>query len=87
MGGCDESPEQWVRMVRLAEEFRVVLGRDIERVVREFDHLDEAVIRRGSRENKPGGGVLFPEVIVEFIPVAVAFVDDVGAATDWILRT
>lgn len=47
----DESAEERMRTVRTGFEFRMRLGRDEERMILEFHHLDDAVIRREADRN------------------------------------
>ncbi len=45
MCGGDEAFEQRMRLMRLAQKFRVELARDKERMVFEFDHFHELAVR------------------------------------------
>ena len=76
MRGGDETFEQRVRLVWLAQKFRVELARDVERMIFEFDDLNEFAVRRRAAENEAGFFKFFAVIIVELVTVTVAFVDD-----------
>jgi hypothetical protein len=42
--GGDETFEEWMRLVGLAQEFRVELAREVERMAFEFDDFDEFAV-------------------------------------------
>ena len=48
------------------------LSADKERVIREFDHLHEAVVRRDARNDHAVLAQLLPEVVVDFVPVSMS---------------
>ena len=76
MRGGDEALEQRVRLVRLAQKFRMKLARDEKRMVLEFNDLDQLAVRRKTTENESGLLEFFAVVVVELVAVAVALVDD-----------
>lgn len=45
VGGSDETAKQRVWFVRLAMKLRMKLARDEERMIGQFDHLDQLPIR------------------------------------------
>src|SRR5688500_17135070 len=76
-----ELAEQRRRAVRARLELGVVLRVDEERVVVDLDHLDEALVRRGARDDQPGGLEPAAQEVVDLVAVAVALVDH-GLAVD-----
>src|SRR5687768_7017474 len=72
----NESTEQRMRCIRLAQEFRVKLACHKERMILQLDNLDQFSVRRRAAENKTGFLVLSPIGIVEFIAVTMAFIDE-----------
>ena len=81
-GGTDELAEQRLRARRARVELGVELRGDEERVVRQLDDLDEALVRRGAAHHEPL--VLDPatEHVVDLVAMAVALVDDGLAVED-----
>jgi len=75
----DESFEEWVRLIRFAEEFRMILAGDEEGMIFEFDDFDEFSVRARAAEEEPGFFELCTVFVIEFVTVTVAFVDDKGA--------
>ena len=74
--GGDEALEQRMRLVRLAQKFRMELAGDEKRMVLQLDDFDQFAVRRKAAENKAGLLEFFAVGVVEFVAVAVAFVDD-----------
>ena len=74
--GGDETFEQRMRLVRLALEFRMKLARDKKWMVFQFDDLDEFAVGRIAAENKSGFLEFFAVGVVEFVAMAMAFVND-----------
>ena len=74
--GGDEAFEQRMRLVRLALKFRMELARHEKRMVFQFDDLDEFAVGRIAAENEPGFLKFFAVGVVEFVAMAMAFVDD-----------
>jgi len=70
-----ETFEQWMRLVRLAEKFRVELAGNEKRMVFQLDHLHQFAVRRETTEYKTGIFKFFTVGVVEFITVAVALMD------------
>src|SRR5688500_8975614 len=68
-----------MRRVRLAEELGMELACDNERVIFEFNNLDQFAIGRRAAEDETGFFVLSAVGVVEFIAVPVALVDQEGA--------
>ena len=52
--GGDKTLEQRMRLVRLAQELRMILACQKERMVLEFDHFDELAIGRIAAEHEAG---------------------------------
>src|ERR1039458_9158558 len=73
--GGYETLEQRMRLVRLAQKLRVKLARNEKRMVLEFDDFHELAVGRQAAENKPGLFKFLAVGVVEFVAVAVAFVD------------
>ena len=75
-GRLHERGEQRVRAVGAALELGVGLGADEERVTRQLDELDQAVVGRGARADQPR--LLEPAavLVVHLVAVPVALVDD-----------
>src|SRR4051794_10523957 len=79
MARFDESGEQRVRLERLRLELGMELHRDVIRMRRQLDHLDELPIERASDDLESFlGDRLFVET-VELETVTMALFDDVGA--------
>jgi len=79
VGGGDEAFEKWVRLMRFAVEFRVELARDEEGMFRYFDDFDQFAVRCVAAEGETGFFEFFAVGIVEFVAMAVPFVDDESA--------
>lgn len=73
--GGDETLEQRMRLVRLAQKLRVKLARDEKRMVLEFNDFDQLAVGRQAAEHEPGLLEFFTVGVVEFVAVTVAFVD------------
>src|SRR5450432_4211834 len=74
--GGDEALEQRVRLVWLAQKFRMELARNEERMIRQFDDFHKLAVRRKTAENEPGLLEFFAIGVVEFVAVTVTFIDD-----------
>ena len=74
--GGDETLEQRVRLVRFAQKFRMKLARQEKWMVFQFDHFDQFSVGRIAAQNESGFLEFFAVGVVEFVAVAVAFVDD-----------
>ena len=72
----DKTLEQRVRLVRLALELRMKLARDEKRMPGQLDDFHQLAIRGKAAEHKTGLLEFFTVGVVEFIPMAVPFVDD-----------
>ena len=79
MGSGDEAFEEWVRLMRFAVEFGMELAGDEEGMFREFDNLDELAVGRVAAESKTGFFKFLAVSVVEFVTMAMAFVDDESA--------
>src|SRR5262249_49445476 len=66
MRGRDEAFEERMRLVRLAQEFRMKLACEEIGMVVQFDHFHEFAIGRIAAENEAGFLELFPISIIEF---------------------
>src|SRR5450759_5249327 len=80
-----------MRLVRLAEKFRMELAGDKERMVRQFDDFHEFAVGRETAENEARLLEAFAVGVVEFVAVPVALDDDecavsccaFGPITNW----
>src|ERR1051326_6240983 len=79
VGGADEAFEQGMGLVGFAAELGMELGGDEERVVGQFDDLDEFAVGGGAAEDEIGLFELVAVGVVELVAVAVPFIDDEGA--------
>src|SRR5438309_10209679 len=75
VGGADETPEQRMRLVRFAAKFGVKLAGDEERVIRQFNYLDQFAVRRRAAEDEVGLLEFVAVGVVEFVTVTMPFVD------------
>ena len=73
--GFHESFEEWMRPVRSGFEFRMCLCRNEPRMGRDFDHFDDAAVRRESAQRHSMFLQDVAVIVVHFIAVAVAFAD------------
>jgi len=76
MRGGDEAFEERVWLVRLAVEFRMELAGDEERMLWQFDDLDEFTIGRVAAESEVSLFKFFAISIIEFVAMAMALVYD-----------
>ena len=74
--GGDETLEQRMRLVRLAQEFRMELAGDEKRMVLQLDDFHQLAVRRQAAEHETGLLEFVAVGVVEFVAVTVAFVDD-----------
>src|ERR1039458_9003745 len=74
--GGDETLEQRVRLVRLAQKFGMKLARDEKRMIIQLDHLDQFSVGRIAAQNESGFLKFFAVGVVEFVTVTMPFVDD-----------
>src|ERR1043166_9518870 len=77
--GGDESLEKGMRLVRFALELGMKLAGDEERMILEFDDLDQFSVRRSAAKDKSGlfeGGAIG---VIEFVAMTMPFVDEEGA--------
>lgn len=72
--GGDEPFEQRMRLVRLAQELRMELARQKERVILQFDDFNQLSIRRVAAENKAGFLESVAVSIVELEAMPVTFI-------------
>src|SRR5690606_26146377 len=77
--GGDELAEQRVRAVGATLELWVRLGGDPERVIAQFDELDEALVGRRAAAHEPGLLEPRPELRIELVTVAVTLADHLFA--------
>ena len=75
MAGGDETPEQRVRLVRLAQKLGMKLAGQVERVILQLDHLDELAVGRGAAEDHAQALELLPKNVVELVAMTVALVN------------
>jgi hypothetical protein len=75
--GLDEAYEKGMSPAWGRGEFRMELAGQKPGVSRNFDGLDQFAIERGSAKFQPGRFQACLVMIVEFIPVAMTFRDDV----------
>ena len=76
MCGLDEARKQRMRPQRLRFELRMELDREVPRVARQLDDLDELAVDRAADDPQPlFGERLFVET-VELVPMPVPLVDD-----------
>ena len=76
MRGGNETFEQRVRHMRLAQKFRVELAGNEKRVVRDLNDFHQLAVRGQPAEGKAGLLEFFAVGIVEFVTMTVTFVDD-----------
>ena len=74
--GGDEAFEQRMRLVRLAHEFRVELARHKKGMVFQLDDFHQLAVGRKAAEHETGFLEFFAVAVVEFIAMAMAFIDD-----------
>src|SRR2546425_7679307 len=74
VAGGDETAEQRVRLVRLAEELGVKLAGQEEGMILQLDHLDQLAVGRRAAENHALALELLAVGIVEFVAMAMALV-------------
>src|SRR3954468_13551840 len=79
MARFDESGEQRVRLERLRLELGMELHRDVIRMRRQLDHLDELSVERSSDDLESFLGDRFLVETVELEAVTMTLFDDVGA--------
>ena len=79
MGCSDEAFEEGMRLVGFAVEFGMELARDEERMFCQFDDLDEFAVGRKAAEAEAGFFKFLAVGIIEFVAMAMAFVDDESA--------
>ena len=84
--GGNETFEQRMRLVRLAHEFRMELARDIKRMMGEFDDFHQLAVGRRAAENKASFLKFFAIRVIEFVAVAMTFLDDKGTVKGCRLR-
>src|ERR1035437_1402433 len=65
-----------MRLVRLAQKFRMELARDEKRMIFQLNHLDQFSVRRKAAENESGLLEFFAVAVVEFFTVTMALVND-----------
>ena len=73
----DEPGEQRMRRERLRLELRMELHRDVPRMRRQLDDLDELAVERAADDLQPVFGQRLLVEAVELVAVAVTLVDDV----------
>src|ERR1017187_512131 len=73
--GGDETLEERMRLGRVAQKLRGKLARNKKRMVLEFNDFHELAVGRQAAENKAGFFKFIAVGVVEFVAVAVAFVD------------
>jgi hypothetical protein len=73
--GGDEAFEKRMRLVRLAQKLRVKLAGDEKGMILEFNDFNQLAVGRQAAENKTGLFKFLAVGVVEFVAVAVAFVD------------
>ena len=74
MCGGDKALEERMRLVRLAQKFRMKLARHEERMIFQFNHLHQFAVRRQAAEHETGFLEFFAVNIVEFVAMAVTFI-------------
>src|SRR5437588_8380916 len=74
MSRGNEAFEEGMRLMRFAVEFGMELAGDKERVLGQFDNLDQLAVRGEAAENIIGFLEAFTVGVVEFVAVPVAFV-------------
>jgi hypothetical protein len=79
VGGGDETVEQGMRAVRFALEFRMKLAGDEKWVAGQFDDFDQFTVGRPSAKAEAGFGERLVIIVVEFVAMPVALVDDESA--------
>ena len=76
MGCGDEAFEERMRFVGFAVEFGMKLAGDKEWVLWQFDDLDEFAVRCVAAESEVGFFEFLAISVIEFVAVAMAFVDN-----------
>ncbi len=76
MARGNESLEQRMRFVWLALKFGVELAGNKERMILQFDDLDQLSVGRSAAQDKPGLLELLAVLIVKFVTVAMPFMDE-----------
>ncbi len=82
-----ESLKQRSRLVGPGLKFRVPLGSDKPGMFRQFAHLHNRSIWREARQAHTGLDEYLAKAVIDFIPVAVAFLDGVTASVNPISQT
>lgn len=76
MDGRNKALKQGMGLMRLAQEFRMKLAGDEKRMIRQLNYFNQFSVRREAAENKSGFFETFAVDIIEFIAVAMTFVND-----------
>src|SRR6185436_5813602 len=76
MTGVNKTSEERMGIERFRFELRVELHRDVPRMGRELDDLDELPVERSADDLKTVIGQRFFIQAIEFVSMAMAFVDD-----------
>src|SRR5262245_12029451 len=76
VAGGDERLDERMGLVRLTEKVGVKLGADEKRVLLQFDHFDQLAVGGGAAEDEARLLERLAVGVVEFVAVAVAFVDN-----------
>jgi len=76
VSSSDEALEQRMGLVRFAQELRMKLRGDVERMRRQLDNFHEGIVRSRAAENKAGGLVSCTIGVVEFVAVPMPFADE-----------
>src|SRR5688500_2077052 len=71
----DETPEERMRLVRLALKFRMKLRRDEKGMRRDLDDLDQLPVGRRAAQDESGVLEIVAVFIVELVAVPVPFVN------------
>ena len=71
----NQSDKQRVRPVGPGFKLRVELAADIPWMIGQFNHLDDAIVRRSAADHHAAGGQRVTIVVVDFIAVPVALMD------------
>ena len=79
VGGRDKALEERMRPVWFALEFGVELAGDEKGMVLQFNNLDQLAVRRRAAEYEARLLELFPERIVELVPMPVPLINKEGA--------
>ena len=77
-GGINESLKQRMGPVGAGFQFRMCLGGDKEGVVFQLDHLYDASVRGEAGQSHAAVSEDLAVIIIDFIAVAVAFIDSFG---------